>query len=167
MTQPVIRVADLKLTPRPDEWLPQGAAAARFDARTARVAGDLGLRLLGCTVTEVKAGCTAYPYHSHRANDELFYILAGTGELRLGSERHPVRAGDLVGCPTGGPQTAHQLINTGTEPLRYLAISTRSDPEVCEYPDSGKVGAYCGKDDQTGLMHVTRAADEVDYWLGE
>jgi hypothetical protein len=38
--------------------------------------------------------------------------------------------------------------------------------EVCEYPDSGKVGAYGGKGD-TRLRHMTEVAAKVDYWKGE
>jgi hypothetical protein len=34
--------------------------------------------------------------------------------------------------------------------------------EVCEYPDSGKIGAYGG-----GLRHMTQIGDHVDYWTGE
>jgi hypothetical protein len=35
-------------------------------------------------------------------------------------------------------------------------------PEICEYPDSGKVGAFGG-----GIRHMTRVGDNVDYWAGE
>ena len=35
--------------------------------------------------------------------------------------------------------------------------------EVCEYPDSGKVGAFGAGD----FRHMTRSADGVDYWVGE
>jgi hypothetical protein len=41
-------------------------------------------------------------------------------------------------------------------------VSTKRDAEVCEYPDSGKIGAYGG-----GLRHMTYASDHVDYWKGE
>ena len=78
--------------------------------------------------------------------------------------------GHRIGCPVGGPETAHQLLNTGDEPLRYLAISSAFDPDICEYPDSGKVGAYCDGTDgnpKSGLMHLTRHADHKDYWDGE
>jgi hypothetical protein len=34
--------------------------------------------------------------------------------------------------------------------------------EICEYPDSNKIGAFGG-----GLRHMTRADDGVDYWAGE
>jgi len=29
-----------------------------------------------------------------------------------------------IACPTGGPEVAHQLINTGATTIRYLALST-------------------------------------------
>ena len=164
---PVIAVEGLELKGRPEAWMPKGAAADKFECRRAFLTDPLGLKRLGINVTEVAPWRTAYPFHSHRANDELFYVLAGRGELRLGTARHPVKPGDVIGCPVGGPETAHQLINTGSEPLRYLAISSNHDPDVCEYPDSGKVGTYCGEDPKTGLMHLTRYADQKDSWDGE
>jgi uncharacterized cupin superfamily protein len=165
--KPVISTHTVDLIPRPEAWRPTGAAAERFDIQRARLGPALGLKKLGCSVTQVAPGRTGYPFHSHRVNDEMFFVLAGSGELRLGDERHPVQAGDLIGCPAGGPARAHQLINTGREPLRYLAISSELDPEICEYPDSGKVGVYAGDDEKDGLVHLTRYADQVDYWQGE
>lgn len=38
-----------------------------------------------------------------------------------------------------GPAFAHQLVNTGKTVLRYLCISANMTPDVCFYPDSGKV----------------------------
>ena len=167
MTHPVVSLDQVELIPRPQDWLPPASAVGRFDASRALLGAGLGLKKLGVNVTQVAPGCTAYPFHSHRANDELFVVLAGRGQLRLGDKRHPVRSGDLIGCPAGGPGTAHQLINTGDQALRYLAISTQQDPDICEYPDSGKVGAYSDDDDKTGLMHLSRLRDRVDYWDGE
>jgi uncharacterized cupin superfamily protein len=164
---PVIAVDSLKLEPRPEAWRPSGAAADKFHVERATLGDRLGLTKLGINVTQVAPGRSAYPFHSHRANDELFYVLEGEGTLRLGERRLPVKAGDLIGCPIGGPQSAHQLINTGRGPLRYLSISSNFDPDVCEYPDSGKVGVYAGDDPKTGLMHLTRYSDAKDYWDGE
>ncbi|HEX5687154.1 MAG TPA: cupin domain-containing protein [Ideonella sp.] len=164
---PVVSLDRAELIPRPPEWQPSGVTAERFDASRALLGETLGLKKLGCSLTQVAPGKAAYPFHSHRANDEMFYLIAGRGELRLGDQRYPVAAGDVIGCPCGGPQTAHQLINTGREPLRYLAISTQIDPEICEYPDSGKVGAYSDGPADTGLFHLSRQDTPVGYWDGE
>lgn len=167
MTHPIASLHRLEFVPRPDNFLPNDpTTAARFDANRAFLGATLGLSKLGVNVTAVKPGKTAYPFHSHRANDELFLILAGRGELRLGAQRHAVKEGDLVGCPAGDASTAHQLINTGDSELRYLAVSSELDPEVCEYPDSDKIGVYCGSDDKR-LMHLSRRRDAADYWDGE
>ena len=166
MPTPVVSLSTLQTSPRPDEWLPPTEVAQRIEGRFARMGLSLGMSTLGCSLTVVPPGKSAFPLHSHRANDELFVILAGRGELRLGEARHAVAAGDLVGCPRGGPETAHQLVNTGDEELRYLAISSQLSPEICEYPDSGKVAAYA--DGQGGrFAHVTRRGDEAGYWDGE
>jgi uncharacterized cupin superfamily protein len=166
MSKPIVAIADLELVPRPEAWKPPAGARRHFDVKRARAAPLLGLKMLGCTLHEVAPGATAYPFHSHRANEELLIVLAGRGELRYGTATHPAREGDLIGCPTGGPETAHQLTNTGEGALRYLVISTMVDPDICEYPDSGKVGAYAGAGD-TGLMHLSSCKGAVDYWLDE
>jgi uncharacterized cupin superfamily protein len=162
MSQPVIPITDLRLEPRPQGWLPPADAKRSFDVKRARAAPLLGLKMLGCTLHEVSPGATAYPFHSHRANEELLVVLEGEGELRYGSARHAAKAGDLIGCPTGGPETAHQLTNTGSAPLKYLAISTMIDPDICDYPDSKKVGVFAGDH-----MYLTHSDRGLDYWDGE
>jgi uncharacterized cupin superfamily protein len=167
MPRPVIPLAELALESRPESWRPPADAKTRFEVQRARASPLLGLSKIGCTLHVVPPGATAYPFHSHRANEELLVVLEGRGELRFGSARHAAQAGDLIGCPTGGPETAHQLINNGDAPLKYLAISTMIDPDVCEYPDSGKVGAFAAGGSDGGLMALWRQADAKDYWHGE
>jgi len=117
-------------------------------------------------------GMRGSPFHSHRVNEEMFYVVAGEGEVRLGAERFPIRAGDVIACPPGGPETAHQIINTSDAELRYLAVSTQQQPDICEYPDSNKYAVMDNfkVDDQgnaSGFVAVARQADGVDYWDGE
>ena len=63
---------------------------------------------------------------------------------------------------TGGRETAHQIINDSDADLAYLSVSTMMPAEICEYPDSKKIGAFGG-----ALRHMARADDNVDYWEGE
>ena len=112
----------------------------KYAGQMGELAEAVGGRKLGYNLTIVPAGKTAFPMHCHHAQEEMFLILEGEGELRLGESRWSLRAGDVIGCPTGGPETAHQIINTMTEgELKYLAVSTMEFPEICEYPDSGKI----------------------------
>lgn len=94
---------------------------------------------LGCTYYEVPPGRSGFPYHFHCVNEEALFVLEGEATLRLGAEEVPVRAGDYVALPVG-PASAHQLLNTGAGPLRYLCLSTLQPTEVAVYPDMGTVG---------------------------
>lgn len=143
-----------------------------FQAKLGRIGPMVGALQLGCALTVVPAGKKAFPFHSHHANEEMAFILSGTGELRLGSARHSLRAGDVVGMPAGGAETAHQIINTGAEELRYLCLSTMRSPEAVQYPDSGKFAVSAqippgGGPREAGLRFIGRAKDTLDYWDGE
>jgi uncharacterized cupin superfamily protein len=94
----------------------------------------------------------------------MFLILEGEGELRFGSERFPIRKHDVIACPPGGPEVAHQIINTGTTPMRYLALSSLVDVETCEYPDSGKISVVAGPRGATWVRKMFRAESAVDYY---
>lgn len=138
-----------------------------FQSRWANLSEGLGAQRLGYNLTELPPGKAMCPFHSHRVEEEVFLILEGEGVLRYGSERHPLKPMDLVACPPGGPETAHQILNTGDRPMRYLALSTRAEADVCEYPDSGKVMAMTGPQGRRTLRKMFRAGSEVDYFDGE
>ena len=139
----------------------------RFEAHLGPIGRRIGARKLGCRLTVVPPGKRAWPYHCHHNNEEMFFILSGTGTLRIGEKRVPLRAGDVVCAPEGGPETAHQILNDGAEELRYLAISTMQGPDVYEYPDSGKFGVFAGDKLAPRFTFYGRAATAVDYWDGE
>src|SRR5947208_9686221 len=83
----------------------------KFAAKIAPIATTLGAKKLGYNLTVIEPGKRAFPFHNHHANEEMFYVIGGAGTLRFGKNEYPVRAGDVIGCPPGGP--AHQLVNTG------------------------------------------------------
>ena len=144
---------------------------ARFASGHTPIGSALGSVKLGYNLTEIPPGKTAFPYHFHYVNEEMFLVLQGTGKVRMPDGTHPLKAGDIVCCPPGA-DGAHQIINDGAVPLRYLALSTVQDPEVVEYPDSGKYGVTVGRkpgappQDSTFRVLAFKK-DAVDYWAGE
>ena len=172
MQRPVINLADLEVRGETTERAPRGPNADQYDIRWAEIASRIGARKLGYNLTVVAPGKRNCPLHSHRAEEEMFFILEGSGELRYGDTRHSLRAGDIIACPTGGPETAHQIINTGSVELRYLAVGTNEVPDICEYPDSGKYLIFDDSlrdaDGKPRKFRVLgREAQSLDYWDGE
>ena len=137
-----------------------------YTSRRASFSASIGARQLGYNLTELPPGKAQCPFHSHRAEEEMFLILDGEGELRFGEQRLPIRRHDVIACPTGGPEVAHQIVNTGDTVLRYLAISTMAEVEVCEYPDSGKIGVFASAPGAARLRALHRADAAVDYYGG-
>jgi uncharacterized cupin superfamily protein len=134
----------------------------QFACAAVRIGPLLGAKDLGYSYDVVQPGKSACPFHSHRAEEEMFFVVRGNGTLRYGNESRAIRTGDFICCPVGGPETAHQIINTSDAELAYISVSTMMPADVCEYPDSGKIGAFGG-----GLRHMTEASAAVDYWKGE
>ena len=142
------------------------AVGRKFESDAVRIGPLLGAKDLGYSYDVVPPGKSSCPFHSHRGEEEMFFIVKGSGTLRYGDETRKVRAGDFICCPTGGPETAHQLLNDSDADLAYISVSTMMPAEVCEYPDSGKIGAFGGKT-PSRLRHMTQAGHAVDYWKDE
>ncbi|MFY8122880.1 MAG: cupin domain-containing protein [Silanimonas sp.] len=153
---------------------PTDESPAKYQgAMVAPISPRIGAQKLGYNVTIVPPGKAAFPAHNHYGNEEMFLVLEGEGELRVGAERFPLRTGDVIACPVGGPETAHQIRNTSASTtLRYLAVSTMISPDLYQYPDSGKTGAshFLGFD-ESGERRIVRLrnreADNLGYWDGE
>ena len=132
-----------------------------YDTRCGSVSTGTVARKLGAGFDILAPGMRSCPYHLHHAQEEMFVVLRGEGHLRVAGEMVPIRAGDVIFVPPG-PEYPHQIVNTSDAPLRYLSISTQERPEVCEYPDSGKVLAAA-----PGLRAIQRREPGLDYWDGE
>lgn len=83
----------------------------------------------------IPPGAKAFPYHSHSAQFEFYYVLSGVGTVRDQDGSHTVTAGDAF---LYKPSEAHQLANTGNEDFVYLVVADNPLGEACHYPDSGK-----------------------------
>ena len=66
------------------------------------------------------------PPHLHLREDEFFYVLDGTFEIRIGDERHTVSAGGFAFVPRG---TVHNFRNVTDVPARILVGFTPAGME--------------------------------------
>jgi uncharacterized cupin superfamily protein len=159
MSQPFVNLEDVKF----DDIETNGY----YTSRRACFSAAIGARQLGYNLTELPPGKAQCPFHSHRSEEEMFLILEGEGELRFGTQRYRIRKHDVIACPTGGAEAAHQIINTGGTTMRYLSLSTSAEVEVCQYPDSNKIGVFASAPGAPRLRALHRADSAVDYYDGE
>lgn len=155
-TKPIMNLAEVEFDDVEDNGL--------YTSKRGTIGAHIGARQLGYNLTELPPGKAQCPFHNHHGEEEMFLILEGEGELRFGDQRYPIRRHDVIACPTGGPEVAHQIINTGSTTMRYLSLSTLADVESCEYPDSQKVGVYAGRGGVIGLRKLFRAETTVEYY---
>ncbi len=162
MNKPLINVADAEThTERHGE---------RFEYSMTELSHALGAKAIGANLTRVPPGKAAFPFHHHAANEEHFFVISGSGVLRFGAESFEVKTFDYILSPPGGPDCAHQLINTGDQDLMYLAISTLTLPEVVGYPDSGKTGIATRLDSESRFLIADASKiprTTAEYWQGE
>ncbi len=57
--------------------------------------------------------------HRHAVGDKLYYVLSGSGRIRVGAEEREARPGDLVCAPAGDE---HAVRNPGPERLVLLVM---------------------------------------------
>ena len=142
-----------------------------FSAVRKPLAREAGGEMLGCSLYKLQPGDKAFPFHCHHANEEAIFVLSGKGTLRLSDQQLPIVKDDYIALPKGS-KNAHQVINTSADELVYLCFSTMIQPDVMEYPDSGKLGFMTGsppggiKNEQSLKAFFFRN-DAVDYFAGE
>ncbi len=72
------------------------------------------------------------PDHFH-TYDEVIYVLDGEGVMEAGAFSEPVRAGSCIQLPA---RTVHCLSNSGSEPMRIVAVfRPAGSPAAAFYPD--------------------------------
>lgn len=156
MQKPFVNLEDVVFTDIEDNGY--------YTSKRAQFSAAIGARKLGYNLTLLPPGKAQCPFHAHRSEEEMFLILEGEGELRYGGERYKIRKHDVIACPTGDASTAHQIINTGSVTMRYLALSNLSELEICEYPDSNKTGVHADDRSGRGLHKMFRSEATVEYY---
>jgi mannose-6-phosphate isomerase-like protein (cupin superfamily) len=74
----------------------------------------------GYSVIEPGAGA---PLHAHKDVDEIFILLEGTLDLRLGDEQCLVEANHTIAIPAGVP---HAFVAVGPTPVRMFTFMPRN-----------------------------------------
>ncbi len=110
---------------------------------------------LGASIWEIHPGGEDW-MHFHHASEELLVVLRGRPTVRTDDGERQLNEGDVLTFPTG-PAGAHGIRNETDEVARVLIVSTNADPDVAEYPDSGKVGIWIADE---GRFFRTRDAVE-------
>ncbi len=140
-----------------EEWNEGTRFRSRFRHLTSAVLGRS--YHVAVQLEEVPPGAQSAPAHFHTREEEHLLVLEGTCTLRLGGERHPLRAGDYV-CFPAGQQAGHCVVNEGSETCRLLVVGERSADDVCVYTDSAKVMVRSLRE-----IYDRRALRQ--YWDGE
>jgi len=136
--------------PRPENIVNIVDVEPRFGGRSKRLGAAAGAKLTGLNWVTIRPGEEGAPPHCHSAEEELFVVLDGEGELELWAspdpkgvfpanpvEVHPVRQGSVVSRPAG-TRVPHSF-RAGEAGLTYLAYGTRDSSDVIWYPRSNKV----------------------------
>jgi len=149
----IVNVGDVDAVER------DGATVGRRIRDLGRPAGS---KWTGLRHSEVLPGKVGSPPHCHSAEEEIFVVLDGSGDLLLweaeGVQEHAVHRGSVVVRPAGSG-VAHAF-RAGNEGLTLLMYGTRDQGDLCYYPRSGKVFFR-------GIGLVTRLGDQLGYWDGE
>ena len=57
--------------------------------------------------------------HNHTLTEEIYFILAGQAEMRLGNDWYRIEPGQLVATPLN---TRHAIANVGDDELEFLVL---------------------------------------------
>ena len=91
---------------------------------------------LGSTLYELAPGSPEARMHMHYGAEEMFFVLAGRPLFRNRDGAETLAPGDVVFCPEGRAGL-HTFANPTDEPVRILAVSAGSFPDVVAYPEHG------------------------------
>lgn len=79
---------------------------------------ELGGKARLCAKITLQPGCSI-GFHNHDEEEEIYYIMRGTGTVNDDGREAVVTAGDAV---LTGDGAGHSIANTGDEPLEIMAV---------------------------------------------
>ena len=89
----------------------------------------IGVGRVFIKVQQVAEGSASARLHSHTAQDEYYFILAGSATLRMGRHSQPVSPNTFIAKPTGPDLTSHIVADQG-EAVTILDIEVYADSRL-------------------------------------
>lgn len=114
-------------------WKAREHGELRFERQ--RLSAPRGGRGVTLSRYRIPPGARSMPLHVHVDEEELFFVLAGSGRSWQGDALHEVRAGDLIVHLADGPP--HTLLAADDEPLEVLAYASGSPTQLTLLPRAG------------------------------
>ncbi len=154
---------NVRYVAKEDYSSPKGAFACSFQGLSEALGRDpastdlLKRHPFDVEITHVPPGKRNFPFHSHAAQWEFYYVTAGRGVVRHDGGSTAIEGGDAF---VFKPGEAHQIINDGDVDLVYLVVADNPIGESCHYPDSGK---WVVRSPERRLIR----SESLDYYDGE
>lgn len=108
-------------------------------------------------IARIPPGKIPYPYHSHSAQWEFYYVMSGSGEVRHKDGITRVEPGDAF---IFQPEEPHTFRNDRSEDLVLFLVADNPIGESAYYPDSKK---WLVRSPERRLMR----GESLDYFDGE
>lgn len=108
-------------------------------------------------IIRISPGKIPYPYHSHSAQWEFYYVMSGKGTARHKDGTTPIESGDAF---IFQPDEPHGFANDGSEDLLIFVVADNPIGESAYYPDSKK---WLVRSPERRLMR----GESLDYYDGE
>jgi uncharacterized cupin superfamily protein len=100
---------------------------------------EAGTRTVGLRRIEIAAGHFATPAHEHGGDEEIFFVLAGSGLLWENGKTCEVRGGD---CIVHRPLRGAHTLRGGDGGLDVLVFGERRDPHLTALPRIGLAWSF-------------------------
>ncbi len=109
------------------------AEAGHIAGEWTDLGGGAGTKTVGLNRIRIDSGKWSTPFHRQTAEEEIFFVLAGSGICLLDGSAFEVRPGDCIVHRVREPHT----LRAGDDGLDVLAFGTRGDTEVGHLPRAG------------------------------
>jgi uncharacterized cupin superfamily protein len=98
-----------------------------------------GTRAIGLRRIEVEPGCFSTPAHEHGADEEIFYVLGGSGLLWQEGRTYAIAARD---CIVHRPRRGAHTLRAGDSGLDVLVFGQRADVGLTALPRAGTAWSF-------------------------